>query len=323
MGAATAVAIGGLVASQMAARKQQKGQEKAMALSQQASNAFGNIPIPTVEEQSIILQNPDLMGQYTPEQVEVMQMMSSAMEGVSADQGTIDAQKSALEGISEVAEGGYTEADKSVAREINREVNQQSQARQKAILNAMANRGVLGSGMELAAQLQGEQQSIDQASRAGENLTQQAQARALQALGQQGQMAGQMRGQEFGERSDIARSRDEINRFNLQNRQRANEMNVGERNQAQQYNLQQRQQMENQRAGLANQQQMYNKQLLQTQFNNQMARAQGKNAILQNQAQMAAQAGQARAAQTAGIIGGIGNIVGSMAKATPDEEKEE
>lgn len=321
MGAATAVAVGGIVASQVAARQARKGQEKANALMQKASGAFGNIPIPTVEEQSIILQNPDLMGQYTPEQIQVMQEMSTSMEGVSADQGAIDAQKSALEGISEVAQGGFTEADKSVAREIDRNVNQQAQARQKAILNAMASRGVLGSGMELAAQLQGEQQSIEQASRAGENLTQQAQARALQALGQQGSLAGQMRQQSFGEQSDIARARDEVNRFNLQNRQRTNEMNVGARNEAQQYNLQQRQALENQRAALANQQQMHNKGLLQQQFQNQIQRAGGQANINMAQSNLAAQTGQANAARDAGIIGGVANIVGGMFSKTNEDKK--
>ena len=321
MGAATAVAIGGIIASQVSAKKNRESQEKSQNLLRKASGAFGDIPIPTVEEQSIILQNPDLVGQYTPEQVQVMQEMSSSMEGVSANQGTIDAQKSALEGISEVAQGGYTEADKSVAREVNREVNQQSQARQKAILNAMANRGVLGSGMELAAQLQGEQQSIDQASRAGENLTQQAQARALQALGQQGSLAGQMRQQDFGEQSDVARARDEVNRFNLSNRQRVNETNVNANNQAQQMNLQQRQQMENQRAANANQQQQYNKQLLQQQFQNQMQRTGGKNSTVQAMANLEAKRGETDAAATSGMIGGAANIVGAMYGKPEDQKK--
>ena len=298
-----------LVTAAAGNKQANKGLKALKNSSNDIKRAFQNIPIPTIEEQSIILQNPDLMGQYTPEQIQVMQEMSSSMEGVSADQGTIDSQKSALEGISEVAEGGYTEADKSVAREVNREVNQQSQARQKAILNAMANRGVLGSGMELAAQLQGEQQSIDQASRAGENLTQQAQARALQALGQQGSLAGQMRQQDFGEQSDVARARDEVNRFNLSNRQRVSETNVNANNQAQQMNLQQRQKMENDRSNLANEQQLYNKKLLQQQFDNRLGLTTAQSAAQADaakaQAQASADKGKGIAGIGSAIIGGI------------------
>jgi hypothetical protein len=53
-------------------------------------------------------------------------------------------------------------------REINRDVNQQSRARQKSILNEMAQRGVLGSGMELAAQLKGEQADTSRAAEASD-----------------------------------------------------------------------------------------------------------------------------------------------------------
>lgn len=313
MGAATAVAVGGMVVgSVLAGREAQAGAAAQRRAAEANREAFQNIPIPTLEEQKIILQNPELMGQYTPEQQEAMQLNVSAMEGVSADQGTIEAQKKALEGISEVAEGGYTEADKATAREINREVNQQAQARQKAILNEMASRGVLGSGAELAAKLQGEQQSIEQASRAGENLTQQAQARALAALGQQGQLAGQMRTQQFGEQADIARARDAINQFNLQNRQNIASQNVGERNRAQLLNLQQRQSLEDQRAALANQQEMHNKQLLQTQFANRRGLTSdiaGANAQVGAAENAAA---QGRAAMYQGIGSAFGGLMGSM-----------
>lgn len=309
MGVATAAVVGGAImagGAYMASREAQAGASAQRRAAEANRAAFQGVPIPTVEEQKIILQTPELMGQYTPEQQEAMQMSVSAMEDVSADKSTVDAQKSALEGISEVAKGGFTEGDKATAREINRDVNQQAQARQKAILNSMASRGVLGSGMELAAKLQGEQQSIEQASRAGDQLTQQAQSRALQALGQQGQLAGQMRTQQFGEGADIARARDTINQFNMQNRQNVANQNVNERNRAQTLNLQQKQSLEDQRAQLANQQDMYNKQLQQQEFANRRGITQditGANTQVGNAENAAA---QGRAAMWQGIASGIG-----------------
>jgi len=279
---------------------------------QQISDPFKGIKIPSIYEQQIILQNPDLMGQYTPEQQQAMQMNVSAMEGISADQGTIDSQNQALQGISEVAKGGFTEGDKAAMRESERGVNQQAQARQKAILNSMASRGVLGSGAELAAQLQGNQQSLDQAGSESNRILQAAQARSLAALGQQGSLAGQMRSQQFGEKSDVAKARDAINQFNVQNAQNVANTNVGNRNQAQMYNLQQKQSLEDQRAANANQQQTYNKQLLQTQFGNQITKAGGTAGINQAQAQANAAAQQAQAGQTGAIIGGIGTIGGAV-----------
>lgn len=320
MGVATAaIVIGGAVAAggaYMAGQEAKKGAAAQKAAAEASLRAFQGIPIPTIEEQKIILQNPDLKGQYSPEQVQAMEMGVSAMEGVSADQSTIDSQQDALEGISEVADGGYSESDKATSREIQREVNQQSQARQKAILNSMASRGVLGSGMELAAQLQGEQQSIDQASKAGDALTSQAQARALQALGQQGSLSTQMRNQQFGEQSDIARARDQISEFNLRNRQSASDQNVGERNRAQLLNLQQKQNMENQRASLANEQHMYNQGLQQTLFANRRGLVGQQNEARQGVANAEANAANARAAQIQGIASGVSNMVGAFAKPT-------
>jgi hypothetical protein len=315
MGAVTAAVVGGAImagGSYMASKEAAKGAKAQANAANAALRAFEGIPIPTIEEQSIILQNPDLVGQYSPEQVQAMELNVSAMQDVNADPETIAKQNQALQGISEVAEGGYTEADKSVAREINREVNQQSQARQKAILNSMASRGVLGSGMELAAQLQGEQQSIDQASRAGENLTQQAQARALQALGQQGSLAGQMRSQDFSEQSDKARAQDAIAEFNLRNRQNMTNQNVAERNRAQLLNLQQRQSLEDQRASLANQQQMHNKALIQTQFANRRGQAHDVSGAQMGVANAQAAAANARAAGIQGIAQGVGTAVGGI-----------
>jgi len=321
MGVATAAIVGGAImagGAYMAGEQSKKGAAAQKAAAEASLRAFQGIPIPTIEEQSIILKNPELVGQYTPEQQEAMQMSVSAMENVSADQSTKDAQKSALEGISEVAEGGYSESDKATSREVQREVNQQAQARQKAILNQMASRGVLGSGMELAAQLQGEQQSIDQASRAGDAITAQAQARALQALGQQGNLAGQMRGQQFGEQADIARARDEINRFNTQNRQNVSNVNTSERNRAAQMNLEQRQQLENSRAGLANQQEMHNKGLQQTLFANRRGLTNDQSAARQGVADAQAAQANARAAQIQGVAQGVGTMFGAYGKPTTD-----
>jgi hypothetical protein len=327
MGAVTAAVVGGAImagGSYMASKEAAKGAKAQQDAANAALRAFQGIPIPSIEEQKLILQNPDLVGQYTPEQVEAMQLGVSAMEGVKVDQGTVDAQKSALEGISEVAEGGFTEGDKAASRQMQRDVGQQAQARQKAILNSMASRGVLGSGMELAAQLQGEQQSIDQASDQSDRLIQQAQARSLAALGQQGQLAGQMRNQDFGEQSDIARARDAINQFNTQNRQNIENVNVGDRNRAQLLNLQQRQSLEDQRSALANQQQMHNKGLIQAQFNNRRGITNDISGAQAAVANAQSAAANARAAGIQGIASGIGSGLmgyGSMLNANDEADK--
>lgn len=294
-------AVGGLLGSS----SKKKAAKAAEAAAARNLALWSGIKIPTIEEQKIILQTPDLVGQYSPEQVQFMEQQQSSMEQAGADPATIQAQNDTLNQLQEISKGGLTEADKAAARGINNEVNQQSQARQKAILNAMASRGTLGSGMELAAQLQGNQQSTQQASNAGDELIKQAQARSLQALGQQGQLAGQMRGQQFGEQSDKARARDEINRFNTVNRQNIVNANIGERNKAQQMNLESMQNRENTRANLANIAEKSNKDLYQSQFNNQIAKTQGLTGAGSAAGQAIANSANSAAQQQQNLFGSI------------------
>lgn len=286
-----------------------KGQDAAKQAAMRALAEYAGINIPTIAEQSLILQNPDLVGLMAPELEQIINMGPSAMEGVSVDPLLEQQQMDSLGLLSEVAKGGLTEADKAASRDIQREVGQNSQARRDAVLQNMAQRGTLGSGMELAAQLDAQQQSANEQSRTSDQLLQAAQARALQAMTQSGNMAGNIRQQQFGEKSDVARAQDAIAQFNAANQQNVGSRNVQSKNAAQEANLAAKQTLENQRAANANAQQQYNKQLYQQQFNNQMNLAQGKS----NAHLGVGTAAQNAANQNAQIIGGVGSGLANLA----------
>lgn len=312
MGAVTAAAIGGAAmigSAYMGSQEAKKGRQAAERMAAQGAAAFAGIDTPEVADQKIQLENAGIVGEYRPEVEQALNLSPTEMENISIDEAIKQQQIDSLAGLGEIAEGGLTEGDKAAARDIQREVNQNAEARRKAILQNMAQRGVLGSGMELAAQLDSAQNAADQQSRAGDVLSQQAQARALAALQQAGSMAGQVRGQEFGEQADVAKAKDAINQWNVANQQSINTRNVQAQNQAQAANLAALQAQEDQRAALANQQQMYNKQLLQQDYQNQLQRASGLAGQYQAQGQLANQAGQ----QQAQMIGGIGSAIGNMA----------
>lgn len=320
MGVTTALAIGGVagIGSGLMARDEMRaGRRDANRLAAMGAQAFANVEVPSIEEQKIILQSPDLMGQYTPEQLQFMELNTSSMENVQADPMAVEQQRQALQQMSEIAEGGLTDADLAAKRQIERGVGQQAVARRKAILNEMAQRGTLGSGMELAAQLQGEQQAVNQAAEASDRAIQQAQARSLQALAQKGNMASNLRQQSFGEEADRARARDAIAQFNLQNRQRVADTNIQERNRAQQINLAARQAQEDARVAARNQMEQYNKALRQQQFANQMQQASG----LAGQYQAQAQNVMAGAKESAGSTAGIGSAIAGLAGDYMDYKK--
>lgn len=308
MAIGTAALIGGglsLAGGLAGAAEGRKGRDAANRAIGGALAEYQGIKLPEISDMELDLLLPQLVGEYGPEALQALDLGPSAMDNVTIDPALKLQQLQALSQLGELSQGGLTEADKAASRDIQREVAQTNQARQQSILQNLAQRGALGSGMELSARMGAAQQAADAQSRAGDQLAQQAQARALQALMQSGQLAGQVRGQDFSEQSQIASARDAINRFNVQNQQGVMGQNVGERNRAQQMNLAARQGVADAGVNIRNQEQMHNKNLQQQDFGNRMSLADSKAAIYSGQAKNATEAAKNTAAGW-GQMGGAG-----------------
>lgn len=162
---------------------------------------------------------PEEYQNLSPE--ELAQLGPSAMEGVSTDPALKAAQMAALKRMQEVSEKGYTVEEEAAIGRMRRDNAQADRGRREAILQNRAARGMGGSGDELAAALSSSQAANEGDNAAALNTAAMAQRRALAAMQESGNMAGRMRGQEFTEKSDIARARDAVNQFNTQNSVRA------------------------------------------------------------------------------------------------------
>lgn len=253
--------------------------------SQSAIDAYAGVDVPTIDEQQIQLQKLVQQGVLSPEQAQTYLQQSSGMNDVSTDPRLKEAQLSALSSLGNVANnGGMTGEDQSRMNQMLSAQNQQEQGNRQAIEQNMAQRGQSGSGFDLVAQMMNQQGSANRASQQGMDIKAQAEARALQAMMGQGQMAQGMETADFNQQAQKAQAQDAINRFNTTNQQAVNSQNVGANNAAQQYNLDQSQSLANANTNMANNQQQYNKGLYQTQFNNQMAKAGGVSGATQNQA---------------------------------------
>lgn len=286
-------------------------EEKAAQALADAKRQIEGVNAPNVEEQRIALQKLASQGQLTPEMEQALNLGPSKMEGISTDPRLRAAQMAALSSLQEVGATGLNATDRAALQAIRNQNLQQTHANQESVLQNMQQRGVAGSGAELAAKLAAGQAGASEAQNQGLNVAAQAQARALQGMAQAGQLGGQLESQQFGEQSDIARAADEIARFNTANQQNVQQRNVGSRNTAQAANLAEKQRIADQNAALANQQEVYNKQLYQQQYQNQMQRAQA----LANQDQVQYGANKANAAQTRKMWGDIGSGVGKGASA--------
>jgi hypothetical protein len=273
--------------------------EQANRLTREQLQRLAEIYVPGIAEQEIQLSVPELLGL-----LEAEQLGRSRFEDVEMDPRLQAAQRSALEEVSGLAKTGLGPEDIAAFNEVRRQAAAQAQAQRATALQSAQERGMLGSGEALLADLQGGQAASQMASQQGEQLAARAAEARRAALGQQASMAAQMQGQQLGLAGQKASAADAIAQFNAQQR-----MGV----QAQ--NLASRQALANQAAATRNQEQMYNKGLLQQRFQNELAKASGQGQATSNLAgQYMSQAQAAQQGQQA-LVGGLLQAGGTLGAA--------
>jgi len=239
------------------------------------------------------------VGEMSPEEARAFLSEGTAYEDISVDPRLAQAQKEVLGDLQLIAdEGGLTAEDRSFLSQIASQERTQERGAREAILQGAAERGVGGSGLELQQQLIAQQESAGRQSERDLSVAAMAQKRKREALQQSAQLAGNIRGQEYGEQAQLASARDAIDRFNLANQQNVEFTNVGARNQAQQFNLQTAQDIANKKAiydaGLD--QQRFQNQMMITEGRAQAQRDRAKNINAESAANMGAMSGFAQAA---------------------------
>jgi hypothetical protein len=279
--------------------------QAAEAARQQALQEFQGINVPSVANQTLNLQQYGNAGNLVNENEQALQQGPNALAGISTDPRLVQAQMAALNQLSTTGQMGMTPGEQAALNQAQNNAAAQAQAKNAQILNQFAAQGMGGSGAQLAAQLNNSQASAQQLANNSNQVAQNAQQNALQAISQAGTLGGQMQAQQFGQQAQIAQAQNYINQFNTMNSQNVQNQNVQAANAAALRNLQNQQSLMNQNTQLSNQQQQYNKQLQQQQFNNQMAQAAGES----GQYAGIANAMTNNAANTANSWAGIGQGV--------------
>jgi len=156
-------------------------------------------------------------------------------------------QEDVLSKLGDYSQEGMSAIDRARLADVQNEINQQNRGNQEAILQNMAQRGLAGSGSELAARLNAQQGSSQAGFLAGSNIAGQAAQRAFEALQSEGAYASGLQGQQYGQLSNAAQAQDIINQYNTQmsntagmedwrNRQNISNMNTAATNQIAQQN---------------------------------------------------------------------------------------
>lgn len=325
-GAVAAPIIGGVMAN----NQSKKAQAAFSAASAEAVASLMAVGIPSIEAQQIVLQNPQLVGQLVPELQQNMEQANSEMGDISVSPEYKQAQEHALDKLINMGDTPFTQQEQIDQAQLRREAQGVAEQGRASVLSNAQQRGVGGSGLEFAMNQAAQQQTQNALANQSESKMAQAEQRVLDSILSGGQLGGQIRAQEFGEQSDKARAQDIINQFNTANKLNVQAQNVGAKNNAQQINLQAKQSIENQRAGNLNAQEQYNKGLIQQDYENRLAKAQGiANAKMgaagtAYQGSLAGAANKAAMGQAIGsglgsaaMFGAAGGFGGSGAKATP------
>lgn len=302
IGSLAAPAIGGLIGG----AADDGDEDAAREAQRRALEVIQGVRIPTIEEQQILLKELKSAGVLTPQMEAAITQGPSRMEDVKVDPKLKDAQLAALSKYEDRAKGGLQIEDRAALNQILNRGAQAAKGREQAILQRQQAMGMGGSGNELAAQLIAAQGAMQEANQQGLDVGAQANRSALEAIGNMGQLAGQMSEQDFGQQSAKARAADAINQFNTSNRQRVSGSNVDRTNRGQEMNLENKQRIMDTNVGFKNQQEIHNKGLHQQKFQNDMSKAAAMSGQYGNQAA----AHRDSAEDTRNMWGGIGKGVG-------------
>lgn len=259
----------------------------------QVNDQYKYINTPSPEEMQIQLEQLVQQGSLSPEQARAILVDRSKMEDVEGDPQAQAAQQAALAQLQDVTEsGGLTDTDRSKLNQISMDEGTQQRGARDAILQNAQARGMGGSGMELLAQMQNQQDSATRQNARDLDVAGMAQERALQALMNQGQLATQVGAQRFDQNAAKANAADAISQFNAQNQQQVGMANTATNNAAQAANLGAKQSISDQNTALRNQQETYNRQLKQQEYENKLKKAGGSVGLGQYNSEAAGKTNQ-------------------------------
>lgn len=247
------------------------------------------LKVPDPEQQKIVLQQFVNQGTLSPVLQSAIKADPSGFSKITTSVGNQIAQNKALSSLQDIGEsGGLRLQDKAALQDALIKSETQARGARDSIVSDMARRGQAGSGFEVAARIGGNQQSQDALANASLKTASDANGRALDAIMKGGELGTQYRNQDFQEQAQKANATDRINQFNTTNLRDVNAANTGLENRAQEMNLAQKQKTADQNTNVANQQEQYNKGLIQQNYDNQLKRlsgASGQAGALANQEQ--------------------------------------
>jgi hypothetical protein len=199
--------IAGAIGGQIQQAQAYSAQQQAL---QDILNRYQRINLPELQNLNPVLLGASEQGQVTTDPALQAQQMQT-LHGLQQESDT----------------AGQTPADQAALNLSLNEAGRREAAQKQAMQNLLAARSLGSSGASVGLQLGGLRDSGQASADAAVKAQIAARGRALDALKSGGQMAGQVRGQQFQERSTAAQARDAWSRYNAGAMDSANRYNAG------------------------------------------------------------------------------------------------
>ena len=311
----------GLASAYMGAKEGKKGRDAARRHYRDIEKQIDAIPIPELRE--LALKDPSWLGDIAPllpkEKFEALGLP----EEITTDPRFRQAQMDTLSTLETVSKEGMTEQDQLNLETIRQRGDRAAAASRKAAMQSMAERGMGGAGAELAQALQAEQAISQQRGMEGLQIAADKRKAAMQAMMQRGQMAGQMRGQEFGEAEANRQARMAREEFNKAMAQDVQQRNVAAERQAAYRDLGEKQRLEEASAARRAQEEMYNIGRDERKYQMEMDKMRAKAGVGESKAGLAQQEAAARAKQWGALGQAVQTGIGAYGdyEAAQDKKK--
>jgi polyhydroxyalkanoate synthesis regulator phasin len=239
-------------------------------------NQINSITQPTAAQMQVILQQEVNSGNMTPEQATAIMQQPNAYSSVlqQMNPANLQAANNALSQLQQVGQsGGITPQMAAQEQAIQTNNNTNLAGNIGQIQQQAQQRGLGGSGANLASALTAAQGAATDANTVGLGIAAQGQTNALNALTSAGNLGANLNQQQFSQLGTVANAQNAINNFNATNQQNTANTNTANANAAQSYNLMNQQAINNANTGIANTQTAYNAQLPEQVYNNQLNQA--------------------------------------------------
>lgn len=268
--------------------------------------------LPPDTAKALIMQEFKKAGTYTPEMEQEINIGISQVAGIKEDGSLRDAQTNALQALQQRGKGLGAE-DRASLNQVRSEMARDAEAKRQQIIQGFQQRGMGGSGGEIAAQLMQAQAGANQASMEGDRLAGDSSARALESIRSAGALGGQIRQQDFGVAQAKASAADEFQRFNVQNQVAREQRNVANRNQGSQYNLSEGQRIQDANTQQANSELLRQQDAKERYWQNEKDRVTLRSNAASGQATQLGNAANQTANMWAGVGAGVGAGAGAAA----------